>query len=52
MSLLIRSFVAGEIPNEEANPRIVKVSFSMLSEEAKARASKLGDHGTLDYAKA
>jgi hypothetical protein len=47
--MLIRGSIAGEIPNEEAHPRIVKVSFSMLSEETKPRASKLGDHGTLDH---
>jgi hypothetical protein len=50
--MLIDGSIAGEIPNEEANPRIVKVSFSLLSEEAKARTSKLGDHGMLDHVRA
>ena len=38
--------IAGEIPNESANPRIVKVAFSLLPEETKDRASKMGDNGT------
>jgi hypothetical protein len=38
--------IAGEIPNESANPRIVKVAFSLLPEGPKDRASKMGDNGT------